>query len=160
MVMAAQLRPQVAAGVPTQPGHHQLHQPVAAVEFQVAQVAGGDVPAGRITLGQHHRPGPGQRQHQPGRGHTGRPLALANAITVMPVTSHLVPGTGERGIRGFGDLQREAIRICAEESTRDVLPQFQVVTEAGETRARADQHRRALIKSEPRESIVSHRFSR
>ncbi|MEV8509720.1 DUF2398 family protein [Actinoplanes sp. NPDC051475] len=47
----------------------------------------------------------------------------------------------------YGDLQREVIRICAEESTRDVLPQFQVVTEAGESRARADQHRRAFVEA-------------
>lgn len=45
----------------------------------------------------------------------------------------------------FGDLQREVIRTCAAESSRGDLPAFNVVTQAGEPRARAEQHRRAFV---------------
>ncbi|SCL36199.1 DUF2398 family protein [Micromonospora aurantiaca (nom. illeg.)] len=45
----------------------------------------------------------------------------------------------------FGDLQREVIRTCAAESSRGELPAFNVVTQAGEPRARAEQHRRAFV---------------
>ncbi|MCM3920125.1 TIGR02678 family protein [Frankia sp. AiPs1] len=47
----------------------------------------------------------------------------------------------------FGDLQREVIRTCAAESSRGDLPAFNVVTQAGEPRARAEQHRRAFVEA-------------
>lgn len=52
-----------------------------------------------------------------------------------------------RPVATYGDLQREVIRVCAGESPRDALPAFKVVAEAGESKARADQHRRAFVEA-------------
>jgi uncharacterized protein (TIGR02678 family) len=52
-----------------------------------------------------------------------------------------------RPVATYGDLQREVIRVCAGESARDALPRFRVVTEAGESKAGADQNRRAFVEA-------------
>jgi uncharacterized protein (TIGR02678 family) len=72
--------------------------------------------------------------------HAGRPSKLA--LILLCLAAEQLWRSPEIT---FGDLQREVIRICAAESGRNGLPAFNVVTQAGESRALAEQHRRAFV---------------
>ncbi|MHA4951535.1 DUF2398 family protein [Micromonospora saelicesensis] len=88
-----------------------------------------------------------KRRHQPPQDRSCLPREGAGKVSVLVLTllCLIAEQLWRRPEITFGDLQREVIRTCAAESGAGRLPAFQVVTQAGEPRAKAEQHRRAFV---------------